>query len=141
MTKAISLENLQEFKNKCDQTYAPIGGGGGGGVTFKEYDLLNGESSKTFTGGTPNAVTLPVTPELDKVYFILIENYISSNLAASWGGGFAFDSGTHPTVLYKSGSNTEFSMCLFAIAAGTNLVVYTQGSDMVVTSLKLYTIE
>lgn len=27
MTKAISLENLQEFKNKCDQTYAPIGGG------------------------------------------------------------------------------------------------------------------
>lgn len=32
MTKAISLENLQEFKNKCDRTYAPIGGGGGTAV-------------------------------------------------------------------------------------------------------------
>lgn len=46
MTKAISLENLQEFKNKCDQTYAPIGGGGGGGTQLYRYRIdINALSS------------------------------------------------------------------------------------------------
>ena len=41
MTKAISLENLQEFKNKCDQTYAPIGGGGNEVVFYKTTSASN----------------------------------------------------------------------------------------------------
>src|SRR5699024_10700168 len=44
MTKAISLENLQEFKNKCDQTYAPIGGGGG--TTVVANPTLSGSEAE-----------------------------------------------------------------------------------------------
>ena len=43
--KAISLSNLQKFKELCDQTYAKTGGGSGGGTQLYRHSIVFSDST------------------------------------------------------------------------------------------------
>lgn len=55
MTKAISLDNLAQFKAKCDETYAKVGEGG---ITLSQV-IAREETLPTATADSPDFVQTP----------------------------------------------------------------------------------
>lgn len=58
--KAISLSNLEKFKELCDQTYAKTGGsggGGGGGTQLYDHNITYGDNSVHIITNSETAVT------------------------------------------------------------------------------------
>ena len=50
--KAISLSNLEKFKELCDQTYAKTGGGSGGGTQLYRHNFTHSDMSITIISKT-----------------------------------------------------------------------------------------
>ena len=134
--KIITLDTLSEFKDKCDLTYAPIGGGGSGTNFIPVLELSN-ISGTTATIATP--IPLPSTNDTRFFCYLTVPENVSKILTITVTDA---TSGTTATVSvatqYLDHMRNSFPMPFMILNNNGTLVGRVWENDTLATPIPLF---